>query len=55
MKKPWSARYAKTSSDKKICGGISAKPNIPDASLGLLVVLTDANCAVAAPILHSAR
>src|ERR1700733_7617384 len=45
---------------KKICGGISARPNIDDASLGPLLIhvmqrcVTKMKCAVAAPILHSA-
>jgi hypothetical protein len=39
---------------KKYAAGF-ARPNITDASFGLLVVLTDTNCAVGAPILHSAR
>jgi hypothetical protein len=36
MKKPQTPGYAKTSNGKKICGRISARPNISDASLGLL-------------------
>ena len=45
---------------KKICGGISARPNIDDASLGPLLIhvmqrcVTKMKSAVAAPILHSA-
>jgi hypothetical protein len=36
MKKPQTPGYAKTSNGKKICGRISARANISDASLGLL-------------------